>query len=214
MLAAISAVAAAQSYRVAGIVQPENGTASALIEMPDGRSVILRVGDRVGEQTLVEISYPVVVLQSGAGQRQVLKLAGSAAAAARNGVAVASDAGAAGNESAAAPPSSGEHAAATSEPVTRTLDASAMRGLTELQNRAATQDSSQLAAAINAQLGLEAGEVILQVNDRAVASPADALETIRASLEDAVPLVMNLASPGGPRRVYLLTDQPAPVSAD
>jgi hypothetical protein len=67
--------------KLTGIVRRANGTALALVEMPDGLGYILKTGDTLGDGRLVDIGPDSVVFNisapvSSASNRAVLKLTG------------------------------------------------------------------------------------------------------------------------------------------
>lgn len=64
------------SYRLAGIVAPSEADMMAMIETPDGKQVLVRRGDVVGDAEVLEITLTSVLLDFANGAEQ-LELAGA-----------------------------------------------------------------------------------------------------------------------------------------
>ena len=63
-------------YRLAGIIAPADTEWTAVIEMPDGKQLLVSEGDVIGEAKVLQISRTEVLLQLKEGT-QLLKLASS-----------------------------------------------------------------------------------------------------------------------------------------
>ena len=191
------AIAAETPYRLAGsIVTADDGMMLALIEAPDGTQQLLREGDSIDDGTVIEITQDTARLLFGA-EEVVLKLAGTDNPEARMSMQYRTE----------------EHTASD----TMSVGPEALAAVSELAATAETMDSKELASQVLSYLDLPAEAHIMAVNDQPVASPAEALQEMAASIDAKTDqgagflFRVSIAATGGNKRVYIMSDSPGQI---
>ena len=186
------AIASDTPYRLAGsIVTTDDGIMLALVETPDGTQQLLREGDSLDDGTVVEITENTVRLQFET-EEVVLKLAGTDNPEAGMSMQYRME----------------DYAASETKP----LGMEALAAISELAATAEPMDSKKLASQVLSYLDLPSEARIMAVNDQQVASAAEALQEMAASIDAKTDqgagflFRISVAATGGNKRVYIMAD--------
>ncbi len=185
------AIASDTPYRLAGSITTYDGIMLVLVETPDGTQQLLREGDSIDGGTVAEITQNTVRLQF-ATEEVVLKLAGT-------------DNPEAGMSM---PYRMEDYPSSEANPV----GTEALAAISKLAATSATMDPKMLASQVLSYLNLPAEAHIMAVDDQHVASPAEALQKMAASIDAKTDqsagflFRVSIAATGGNKRVYIMAD--------
>lgn len=192
LLLSLGTVVASQAtYRLAGIIAPAQGSAMALIELPDGEQQLFRAGDTIENGRVASITVDTVRLEF-ANSELVLQLEGT------------------GNP---VPITVTEYRREDYLDIeTLRLEAGNLEAISSLAGSDEMTDPKETASRMLAHLNLPPSARIAAVNDEPVSSPTEALRKMAASIDSqedqggGLQLVVSITQDVGNRRIYILTD--------
>jgi hypothetical protein len=192
------AAAAAGGYRLAGVVDSGPNKRMGFLELPQGGQVLIRLGTVIaGGGRVVEFSSRAVRIAFPDGRTVNIDFVAANNAAARQGAQSVSE------------PIEIDPVVTKSDDRGQSLTRQVALANFNKRVGAPNQGPADLTQRLHSLLKLPADARIVAVNDAPIGSTAAAIKKIQAQLGNNTPATLNLETPSGWQRVYLMRDTPA-----